>query len=166
MRQYVLRLIGLVCLVTFPALAADTHCRAQEQTIFACSLGTKVVAVCASHDLSPTSGYVQYRFGPKNAPELTFPAATKPSSRAAIQARTLMFAGGGGGYIRFINGRYHYIVYTAIGKGWGTKDGVAVEKDGKLLTHFTCRDVPVSKLGEDFFTQAGLAADPVEFSLP
>ena len=166
MKQYVLRLIGLVCLVTFSALAAEAHCRAQEQTIFACALGTKMVAVCASHDLSPTRGYVQYRFGPKNAPEFIFPAATEPSSRAAIQARTLMFAGGGGGYIRFINGRYHYIVYTAIGKGWGTKDGVAVEKDGKLLTRFTCRDVPVSKLGEDFFTQAGLATDPVEFLLP
>ena len=166
MKQYVLRLIGLVCLVISPALAADAHCRAQEQTIFACSLGTKIVAVCASHDLSPTSGYVQYRFGPKNAPELTFPAATEPSSRAAIQARTLMFTGGGGAYIRFINGRYHYIVYTAIGKGWGMKDGVAVTKDGKLLTHFTCRDVPVSKLGEDFFAQAGLATDPVEFLLP
>jgi hypothetical protein len=166
MKQYVLRLIGLVCLVTFPALAADAHCRAQEQTIFACTLGTKMVAVCASQDLSPTRGYVQYRFGPKNAPEFTFPAATGPTSRAVIQARTLVFAGGGGGYIRFINGRYHYIVYTAIGKGWGTKDGVAVEKDGKLLTHFTCKDVPVSKLGEDFFAQAGLAVDPVEFMLP
>ena len=143
-----LLLIGLVWLVPFPARAADASCRAHEDTIFSCALGTKRVAVCASHDLSPTRGYVQYRFGPKNAPAFIIPASTEPSSRAALQARTLMFAGGGGGYIRFLNGRYHYIVYTAIGKGWGTKDGVAVEKDGKLLTHFPCQDVPVSKLGK------------------
>ena len=166
MKHHALLLIGLVCLVACPARAADTLCRAQEQTIFSCTLGTKMVAVCASPDLSPTQGYAQYRFGPKNAPAFTLPATTEPSSRTAIQARTLMFAGGGGGYIRFLNGQYHYIVYTAIGKGWGTKDGVVVKKDGKLLTHLTCQDVPVSKLGEDFFTQAGLATDQVEFVLP
>ena len=74
MQQQVLVLMALACLVTFPVLAADAHCRAQEQTIFACALGTKMVAVCASHDLSPTRGYVQYRFGQKNAPAFTFPA--------------------------------------------------------------------------------------------
>lgn len=77
-----------------------------------------------------------------------------------------MFAGGGGGYIRFLNGRYQYIVYTAIGKGWGTKDGVAVEKDGTLIKFFTCNDIPVSKIGAEFFARAGLAADQEEFSLP
>jgi len=39
----------------------------------------------------------------------------------------------GGGYLRFINGQRHYIVYTAIGKGWGAKDGVAVEKNNQLI---------------------------------
>lgn len=96
----------------------------------------------------------------------SLPASTQPSSRASIAARTLMFAGGGGGYIRFPNGRYQYIVYTAIGKDWGTKDGVAVEKDGKLIEHFTCQDVPVSEIGEEFFTRAGLPVDPKEFSVP
>lgn len=77
-----------------------------------------------------------------------------------------MFSGGGGGYLRFINGQYHYIVYTAIGKGWGTKEGVAVEKGNKLLTNIKCQDIPDSKLGEAFFTSADLTADENEFLLP
>lgn len=52
----------------------------------------------------------------------------KSSQSSTIQTKSLMFSGGGSGYLRFIHGTYHYIVYTAIGKDWSTKDGVAIEK--------------------------------------
>ena len=166
MKKNALVLVGLVYGVSLPAIARDTHCSEQEQTVFSCSLGKKLVSVCASSDISPTSGYLQYRFGKKNAPELIFPATTESTLRSVVRARTLMFSGGGGGYLRFINGRYSYIVYTAIGKGWGTKDGVSVEKDDKPIANLKCQDVPASVLGEDFFTRAGLAVDQDEFLLP
>ncbi|CAK0747807.1 conserved exported hypothetical protein [Gammaproteobacteria bacterium] len=159
-------LIGLASLITLPAIATDSHCTRQEKTIFSCSLGKKIVSVCASQDISSTTGYLHYRFGPKTAPEFIFPTSSTPSYRSNIRAQTLMFSGGGGSYLRFINGQYNYIVYTAIGKGWGTKDGVAVEKNGKLLTNLKCQDAPISALGEDFFTLAGLTTDQVEFDLP
>src|SRR5215469_1570362 len=155
-------LIFLGCLTASPVLAAETLCSSFEQTIFSCKLGKDIVSVCASRDLSPTHGYLQYRFGPKNSTPFSLPSSTQSPSRASIQARSLMFAGGGGAYIRFHNGRYQYIVFSAIGKDWGTKDGVAVEKDGKLLSHVACQDVPVSKLGDKVFAQAGLAEDQVE----
>ncbi|TAN68143.1 MAG: hypothetical protein EPN17_09910 [Methylobacter sp.] len=162
--------LALTCLlysVSLSVVATESYCSEQEQTVFSCSLGKKIVSVCASKDISPTSGYLQYRFGKQNAPELIFPALTNaPSQRSGIQARSLMFSGGGGAYLRFINGNYNYIVYTAIGKGWGTKDGVSVEKDGKLIANLKCSDVPVSILGEDFFSRAGLSADQDEFMLP
>ena len=158
---------GLIGLLAAPVWAAESHCRAQEQVVFSCSLGKKTVSVCASADLSATSGYLQYRFGPKGALELAFPDLTKATPAASyVQARTLMFAGGGGGYLRFVNGAHHYIVYTAIGKGWGAKDGVAVEKNGQLVTNLECRDVPVSELGEEFFNRAGLPVDQYEFQIP
>lgn len=120
---------GLLALIALPVWAAEPLCDTQEQVIFSCSLGKKTVSVCASHDFSASSGYLQYRFGQKDALELAFPDLTEavPASQY-VQARTLMFSGGGGGYLRFINGEHQYIVYTAIGKGWGAKDGVAVEK--------------------------------------
>lgn len=158
--------ITLGFVISFSANASDSLCSAQEQTVFSCSLGKKIVSVCASTTISPTSGYIQYRFGKINAPELTFPVSTNGVDRSVIQARNLMFSGGGGSYLRFINGHINYIVYTAIGKGWGTKDGVSVIKDTKAISNLKCRDVPVSKMGVDFFTQAGLSSDKDEYSLP
>ncbi|MDD5227822.1 MAG: hypothetical protein PHN45_12405 [Methylococcales bacterium] len=166
MKQNLVALMGLSYLISFPVLATDSHCREQENIIFSCSLGKNIVSVCASKDISQTSGYLQYRFGQKNTPELILPASIEPSHHADIQARTLMFSGGGGAYLRFINGQFNYIVYTAIGKGWGTKDGVAVEKDGKHIANLKCRDIPISKLGDDFFTSVGLMVDQEEFLLP
>jgi hypothetical protein len=58
------------------------------------------------------------------------------------------------------------VVYTAIGKGWGEKDGVAIEKNGKRLSHVSCKDEPVSKLGVDFYRKAGLKEDKGDFDLP
>lgn len=158
---------GLIGLLAVPAWAAESHCRAQEHIIFSCSVGKKTVSVCASADLSATTGYLQYRFGPKGALELVFPDMTQASTAASyVQARTLMFAGGGGGYLRFINGAHQYIVYSAIGKGWGPKDGVAVERNGQLVVNLECRDVPLSELSEEFFNRAGLPADRHEFQIP
>lgn len=110
---------------------------------------------------------MQYRFGQKDALELVVPDLIKTIPVASyVQARTLMFAGGGGGYLRFVNGAHHYIVYSAIGKGWGAKDGVAVEKNGQLVANLECRDVPVSELSEEFFNRAGLPVDRDEFQIP
>jgi hypothetical protein len=158
---------ALITAISLPAWAQETHCQAQEQIIFSCSFGKKIVSVCASSDFSVSNGYMQYRFGPRGALELVFPALTETADSARfIQARTMMFAGGGGGYLRFINGNYHYIVYTAIGKGWGAKDGVAIEKDQQLMANLACQDVPISKLSEEFFTHAGLPIDQTEFLIP
>ena len=152
--------------ISWSALSADSHCKLHEQTIFSCSLGKKMVSVCGSEAISPTVGYVQYRFGIKGQAELLFPHATDSADRSTIRSKTLMFSGGGGAYLRFINGDYNYIVYTAVGKGWGTKEGVVVKKDNQQISHLKCLDIPDSKLGDDFFTSAGLMADQDQFVLP
>jgi hypothetical protein len=159
-------LLTLIYLIAFHANAADSHCNEQEQIVFSCSLGKKIVSVCASAELTPASGYLQYRFGAKNALELVLPASRDSNQRETISANTLMFAGGGGGYLRFINGHYQYVVYTAIGKGWGTREGVLVKKGAKKIANFKCQDIPTSQLDNDFFNRAGLTIDPEEFLLP
>ena len=157
----------LFALTALPVWATESLCHAQEQIVFSCSLGKKMVSVCASSDFSASSGYLQYRFGQKDTLELALPDLTESATASqSIQARTLMFAGGGGGYLRFINGPYHYIVYAVIGKGWGAKDGVAVEKNNQLIASLECQDIPVSKLSEEFFTHAGLSAGQNEFQIP
>lgn len=153
-------------LVSLPVVAVESHCNGQEQIVFSCSVGKNIVSVCASKDISKTAGFVQYRFGKKNAPEFVFPNVKMTFNRSMLRARTLMFSGGGGAYLRFINGQYSYVVYTAIGKGWGTKEGVVVEKNGTLLTNLMCQDVPISMLSDEFFTRVGLLGDENEFSPP
>jgi len=164
-KPYVLpaALAGLI--LAAPACAADSHCSAGEATVFNCSAGKKIVSLCASHDLDKTAGYLQYRFGPKGAPEIQAPAA-KTHPAAAVKSGTLMFSGGGGAYLRIANAGYEYVVYSATGRGWGSKEGVAVEKGGRLVANVKCKGAVQSELGPDFFEKTGLAADDKTFDLP
>jgi hypothetical protein len=145
--------------------AVESHCEQDESIIFNCRTGKKIVSVCASKTISASSGYLQYRFGPKGAPELILPA-TKIPLNADIQADTLTFAGGGGAYIRFKQAPYGYVVYTAIGRGWGDKAGIAVEKNNGLQVNLNCKKPVLSELGPDFFDKAGLSKDQIGFELP
>lgn len=157
--------IVVLALGSVPAWSLETHCTPQEQVLFACATGKKAVSVCASADLSPTTGALQYRFGPPDAPELVWPDATQPP-HSGITAGTWAFSGGGGAYLRFTKGAYGYVVYTAIGKGWGEKDGVVVEKNGQRVAHLPCTSAVVSELGPEVFERAGLPSDEQGFELP
>jgi hypothetical protein len=160
-------LIALFGALSICAAAAPTLCQSTEINAFSCGAGKKVISVCASKDATADRGYLQYRFGTAKQVELAVPADhSTPPSKSAI-AGNLMFSGGGGAYLRFKTGEYEYDVYTAIGRGWGTKDGVAIERNGKRLGHVACTDAPDSILGADFFAKTGLMSeDPGEFDLP
>lgn len=108
-------------------------------------MGKKIVSICASSKLSLNSGYLQYRFGPKDAPELLQPDPATPPKTSAT-AKAFPYAGGGGAYMRFTKGVYSYVVYSGIGKGW-KQEGVAVEKDGKVVANLICKGVATSDSG-------------------
>jgi hypothetical protein len=144
--------------------AAAAHCSSAEQTLFSCSTGSKIVSVCATQDLSAGAGAVQYRFGPMGSPELRHPPAA--DWRRSTRGGVLTFAGGGGAYLAFARGPYRYVVYTAIGRGWGEKAGVVVEKSGKRVASLRCRDKEISELGPDLFARAGIIEDTAGFDLP
>lgn len=163
--NWIIMVLGF--LIGCPSLVygQPSHCTSQELIIFNCSIGKKIASVCASHSLSPQSGYLQYRFGVVGSPELIIPNRKIPPNHS-VSGNTLTFAGGGGAYLRFIRKRYHYIVYTAIGRGWGEKSGVSVEKNGQRLSNFICRDQPISELGTDLWEQIGITKDTNDFDLP
>jgi len=157
--------VFLLSVLVRTAAAGGSHCSAKEQTLFSCNTGGKTVSVCASPDLSTDSGSLQYRFGRLGAPELLYPAAGA-NWREVTRGGLLTFAGGGGSYLSFAKGPYRYVVYTAIGKGWGQKAGVVVEKGGKRLTSLSCTDKETSEVGPDLFARAGIAEDPAGFDVP
>lgn len=141
-------------------------CRADEDTLFSCSVGQKKVAVCASRNWSSQLGTLQYRFGPPKAAELVLPRAAGTLPSASATASSLMFSGGGGATLRFSSGNVDYIVYTAIGTSWGEASGVAVERDGKVLRSFKCRGKVTSMLGEAMFRDGGFKRDELPFEIP
>lgn len=165
-RHYVALAVAFA-LAPLPAAAEPvaSHCAAHEQTLFNCRTGGKTVSVCATPNLSADAGSIQYRFGPPGAPELRYPL-TDAGWRKLTRSGVLTFAGGGGAYLAFTNGPYRYVVYTAIGRGWGEKAGIAVEKNGKRVASLPCTGKETSELGPDLFAKAALAEDSAGFDLP
>lgn len=141
---------------------ADTHCSSQEQVVFSCDTGKKLVSVCASQPLSSPNGY--YRFGPKGATELAFPTSPAPLN-TFTNGGTFALSGGGGAYMRLKNGGYHYVVFSAVTSG-GETAGVSVEKNGEVVANLTCQGSVASELGPDFFEKAGVPEDEEGFDLP
>jgi hypothetical protein len=160
------RLLAAVTILMTPSMgrADSSQCTDVESVLFTCRSGNSVVSVCASQ-LSADAGLVQYRFGPEGAPNIRFPLAAQ-DWRTSTRAGMLTFAGGGGAYVAFKSEPYRYVVYTAIGRGWGEKAGVAVEKNGKLVSNLLCTQKPASELGPDLFRNARFPDDSEGFDLP
>ena len=158
---------ALVVLLQPHALAAGpSRCAAEQRTIFSCSTtARKIISICASPDLAASAGALQYRFGRARAADLAYPAIDA-DWRTVTRAGVLMFSGGGGAYLAFANPPYRYIVYSAIGQGWGSKAGVVVEKSGKRVSSLRCKGGETSELGPDLFASAGIAEDSSSFELP
>lgn len=144
--------------------APKSLCQADEDIVFACSTGKKLISVCASQNLSAADGYVQYRFGNEGNIEMSVPESKAHPSKFSTGG-SLMYSGGGGAYMRFNNGGYGYVVYSGMGKGWD-KQGVAVEKDGKLLTNILCKNTSIETIGPDFFEKNAIPEDKVGFEIP
>jgi hypothetical protein len=149
------------------AQAQTSFCTPLETVVFACRTGSKLVSVCASE------GSLQYRFGKPDTREpleITLPESPAKPGKAA-SGESVPFSGGGGSWLRFHKGQYAYVVYTGIGK-WGPKgetrekQGVVVEKDGKLAAQLRCSGKLTSELRPDWFEKAGVVSNGEEFNFP
>lgn len=149
--------------------APESFCSARETIVFACRSGAKLVSVCASADISASSGYLQYRFGKPGAGaiELTLPKDERAPSASAT-GENVGFSGGGGSWLRFRNGDHAYVVYSGIGR-WGDdgqtleKEGIRVENKGKTVADLACSGPSTSELGPEWFEQSGISANDEEF---
>jgi len=155
----------LLAVASWHAVAAPVACTAPQQTVFSCSTGTKTVSVCASADLSASAGSLQYRFGRPAAAELAYPP-DGTDWRAVTHGGTLMFSGGGGAFLAFDKAPYRYVVFTAVGNGWGSKAGVVVERGGRRIASLPCKGPVTSELGPELFSKAAIAPAQSEFELP
>lgn len=78
-KGFLLFAYGSICSIAAAQMAETaTHCTSNERTLFSCATKkNKIVSICASKDLSPNSGYMQYRFGKDGKVEMEVPQAAK-----------------------------------------------------------------------------------------
>lgn len=100
-----------------------THCRDGERVVFSCPFKHgKTASLCASADLSPTRGTLQYRYGViGTTPELTFPIAEEGWSAASNHPKNWF--------------RWSYFDSTPL-SGWSA---------GHTAERWSTRDVPAGK---------------------
>ncbi|WP_198403264.1 hypothetical protein [Acidovorax delafieldii] len=166
-----MKILSAVCFSLFSGLCwAGTSislCSADEIVFLSCSLGHKLLSVCASKDLSSDRGYIEYRFGKQNLIELRYPDKSLPPK----QAFTFLALGTGQAVensLRFRNGEYTYTVYSVGGRTF-EDHGVYVRKDNALISRQACRTKIVGNLGTTEFTQkiigAGVPKPEREYSV-
>lgn len=160
-----------------PLLAQSVQksfCTQMETIVFSCVSGTKMVSVCVSKGAGASNGVLEYRFGKPDSSdplELSLPEGSRLPKDTAT-GRCVPFAGGGGCWLRFRKGDFGYVVYTGIGK-WGPKgetqekEGLVVERKGKVLSNLKCTDRFQSAMGPDWFEQFSITVkDDEEFVFP
>lgn len=145
MRRLICLLVSLIS-PTLLAYEPASLCRADEQVIFACEIKHKLLSVCASADVSSTSGYVQYRFGQSGKIELTYPA-TKVAPQGKFLLSSAGFSGGGANIIRFNNSGYEYLVFDSMRRTNFTPGephdaefhaGIVTRRHGKITSTRLC----------------------------
>ncbi len=165
---------AIVLAIASPAIGqsknpAASLCQPDEQVIYTCPTGDKIVSICAAPG---KAGILRYRFGRPGVVELTYPANGQAGSGVFLLG-SLLFSGGGGAWLRFENKGYVYTVFTATGK-WGPggaiagASGVAVTHAGKPVTNLVCRAPAVGALGPPLISHTGVrkASPDDDFEIP
>lgn len=111
------------------SLAQANLCTRDEVMVWSCSTKAKVYSVCASRDLSPTAGYLQYRAGKSPKLEFAFPDPPRHP-----KGHFLLRLAPRGASLSFTNGDYEYWIYEPLA-GSTTID---VSKGGTLIGTVTC----------------------------
>lgn len=111
------------------AADADALCDPSERVIWSCSAGPRRLAVCASGELSSTTGYLQYRAGEGAGLDVTYPS--KPVHPKGLFVLSLLPRGAS---LAFRNGDDHYAIHEPL-IGSSTID---VVRAGRAVATITC----------------------------
>ncbi len=151
--------VALLCitLLAVPAHADSkvepSLCKEGEAVIFNCLHKQKIASLCASPGLSKESGKVKYRFGMTSKVELEYPRGDNDSRELFLFSST-GYSGGSESHIRFVNGRFTYLLYDKMlrtgflgdpGNPDGTNNpsmsgGIIVQKKGSKASRISCRN--------------------------
>lgn len=145
-----LSLTLLLAMASAPAVSVERHpqspslCTSTEQTVFACMVGKKLLSICGSKELTPTVGYLQYRFGRSiDNLELEFPQEKTHPTQWFRFASPFSGAKSSLNKLQFQHSNYRYTVsaFTSAfsDAGFGVE---VVAPDGKS-SYLQCATIPV-----------------------
>jgi len=143
-------LAALLALSPLAASAAASKylCHADEQVIFGCAVGKRMVSLCASPKVGRDAGYVQYRFGTLARLELTYPTSLEPPAEK-FHISTTGYSGGGAARLRFSIAGFDYVLFDSVVRTNFTPGepnnpafsaGIATVRDGKVVSRHKCTD--------------------------
>jgi hypothetical protein len=136
--------LPLLCCVTALTASASPEsapgrslCSKEERVVFACRTGSKLLSICATKGLSPSSGYLFYRYGTSSRAELSFPQSEAHPSQvfAAYFGR---WAKGNEVQLSFERGALTYTVFAYESALAGDGYGVAVYEGERLVSRRNC----------------------------
>jgi hypothetical protein len=131
----------------------ETLCSGFEEIYFSCKIDEKILSICASGNISPETGYAQYRFGKPGHIELQYPAEPViPKGKftvSDIKEGKLSFT-----HFKFKRQEYVYVVYQ------GSPNGVYIKKQGKTIFNKTCSAGEYQQFNRRIFR--GVETVPVE----
>ncbi|MDX2012347.1 MAG: hypothetical protein SFW67_19280 [Myxococcaceae bacterium] len=133
-------------------------CDPGERVVMTCAVKTKRLSVCAGPPEGPVR-WLQYRFGPVGAPELTWPP-TREGSASAFTFKTTSLIDGTATTLAFTRAGVRYEVWTQDGRSAG--GGVVVHPPKGRPVTLACTSAPVAAWDEVRSVLGTGAAGPID----
>lgn len=108
-----------------------TLCQSHEEVYFNCQSDGRLLSVCASGNVSPDNGYVQYRFGVNKKIELEYPRKSYPP-RKRFSISDIAEGNANFTHLKFNSGGFHYVLYQ------GDSSGIYVKRNGRVISSRRC----------------------------
>lgn len=122
---------GMVLFGAKSGAEEPTLCQPHEEVYFSCHSVGKIISICASGNISPDNGYVQYRFGVNEKIEFEYPSEPFPPlmwfSISDIYEGGLSFT-----HLKFSSNRFHYVLYQ------GDISGIYIKRNGRVVSNHQC----------------------------
>jgi hypothetical protein len=139
----------------------ETLCTTDEEPLFSCKVKTKTLSICASSDLSPTEGYLKYRFGlSQQQIELTYPDGT-PHPDQYFRFYRDTEAKASTQQLSFTIGSSSYTVFVERSTIDFNGSGVFIKSNGKQTAYLSCNQESPSSDKLDWLD--GLGLEPADY---
>jgi len=160
----------LACFIATPA-CAQSLCTAHETIVFTCKAKSQIVSACASRDLSPHGGYLQFRIGKNKASEDSYPLSRARTANTGTFGYAYVGQGPPGHHLLLLDGHDTYGIITTDGRGpqyGGEETAFVWQRDGELEASVICdRLASPTNAGLDLLERAGFRnADSDALILP